>query len=188
MISKRILIATIAAFLMLSGLSAQQLFIEDMLLEPSALLQDELGNGGNAVYQKIEGSGNTISLNQFQQNGQQLNLVRTLQVGDDNEAFLEQLGAGNQLVLIQNGTANVYSIVQEGINNKTVAIQNGTNNVITQELMNANGVYSEFIQNGNGNEIIHITNGFVDQNFIIRQNGNGLRATVIQSNAGGGSN
>ena len=184
MISKQILIVAIAGFLMLNGLSAQQLSLEDMLLEPSALLQDELGTGSNAVYQKTEGSGNTTSINQLQQNGQQLNLVRTLQVGNDNEAFLEQIGAGNQLVLIQNGTANVYSIVQEGLNNQTVAIQNGANNVITQELTNANGVYSEFIQNGNGNEIIHITNGFVDQNFIIRQNGDGLRATVIQSNGG----
>lgn len=182
MISKRVFMAIVTGFLMLSGLSAQQLSIEDMLLEPSALLQDELGIGGNAVYQKTEGDANTMSLSQFQQNGQQLNLVRTLQVGNDNKAFLEQLGAGNQLVLIQNGTANVYSIVQEGINNKTVAIQNGTNNLITQELMNANGVYSEFIQNGSGNEILHITDGFVNQNFIIRQNGNGLKATVIQSN------
>ncbi|GEM_PF-4547835 len=181
---KQILIAVLMGFLMLNGLSAQQLSIEDMLLEPSALLQNELGTGGNTAYQKTEGNANTLSLSQLQQNGQQLNLVRTLQVGNDNEAFLEQIGAGNQLVLIQNGTANVYSIVQEGINNKTVAIQNGENNLITQELMNANGVYSEFIQNGNGNEILHITNGFVDQNFIIRQTGNGLKATVIQSNGG----
>ena len=179
---KRILIVFLAGFWSLCGLSAQQLSIEDMLLEPSALLQDELGTGGNAVYQKTEGNANTLSLSQLQQNGLQLNLVRTLQVGNDNQAFLEQIGAGNQLVLIQNGTANVYSIVQEGINNSTVAIQNGNDNRITQELMNANGVYSEFIQNGNGNEILHITNGFVNQNFIIRQNGNGLRATVIQSN------
>lgn len=184
MISKQILTLVLAGFLMLSGLSAQQLSIEDMLLEPSALLQEELGTGSNAVYQKTEGDANTMNLSQLQQNGQQLNLVRTLQVGNDNEAFLEQIGAGNQLVLIQNGTANVYSIVQEGINNQTVAIQNGTNNVITQELMNANGVYSEFIQNGNGNEIIHITNDFVNQNFIIRQNGDGLKATVIQSSGG----
>ncbi|MEM6316509.1 MAG: hypothetical protein AAF960_02510 [Bacteroidota bacterium] len=182
MMSKQIVVGLLASFLAFSELSAQQLSIEDMLLEPSALLQDELGNGSNAAYQKIEGNNNTISLEQLQQRGQQLNLVRTLQVGNDNEAFLEQLGAGNQLVLIQNGTANVYSIVQEGINNQTVAIQNGNDNLITQELMNANGVYSEFIQNGNGNEIIHITNGFVDQRFIIRQNGNGLKATVIQSN------
>ena len=182
MISKQIIIMVLASFLALNGLCAQQLSLEDLLLEPSALLQDELGTGSNAVYQATEGNSNTLSINQLQQNGQQLNLVRTLQVGNDNEAFLEQIGSGNQLVLIQNGTANVYSIVQEGINNKTVAIQNGTNNVITQELMNASGVYSEFIQNGNGNEIIHITEGFINQNFIIRQNGDGLKATVIQSN------
>ncbi len=182
MISKQIIVLVFAGFLALTGLSAQQLSLEDLLLEPSALLQGELGTGSNAAYQKTEGSSNTLSINQLQQNGQQLNLVRTLQVGNDNKAFLEQIGSGNQLVLIQNGTANVYSVVQEGINNNTVAIQNGSNNIITQELMNANGVYSEFIQNGNGNEIIHITNGMVDQNFIIRQNGDGLKATVIQSN------
>lgn len=182
MISKQIAITVLAGFLALTGLSAQQLSLEDLLLEPSALLQGELGTGSNATYQKTEGNSNILSINQLQQGGQQLNLVRTLQVGNDNEAFLEQIGTGNQLVLIQNGTANVYSIVQEGINNKTVAIQNGTDNIITQELMNADGVYSEFIQNGNGNEIIHITNGMVGQNFIIRQNGDGLKATVIQSN------
>ena len=182
MISKRIIISLLAGFIALIGLSAQQLSLEDLLLEPSALLQDELGTGSNTVYQLTEGNDNTISINQLQQNGQQLNLVRTLQVGSDNQAFLEQLGTGNQIVLIQNGTGNIYSLVQEGINNKTVAIQNGTDNVITQELMNASGVYSEFIQNGNGNEIIHITSGMVDQNFIIRQNGDGLKATVIQSN------
>lgn len=182
MISKRILVYVVAGFIALGGLRAQQLSLEDLLLEPSALLQDELGVGSNTVFQKTEGNTNTLSINQLQENGLQLNLVRTLQVGNDNEAFIEQLGTGNQLVLIQNGTANVYSIVQDGINNQTVAIQNGANNVITQELMNADGVYSEFIQNGNGNEIIHITNGMVQQNFIIRQNGDGLRATVIQSN------
>ena len=71
MISKRILIVAIAGFLMLSGLSGQQLSLEDMLLEPSALLQDELGAGSNAVYQKTEGNRNTLSINQLQQNGQQ---------------------------------------------------------------------------------------------------------------------
>jgi len=182
MISKQIIMCVIMGFIALSGLKAQQLSLEDLLLEPSDLLRDELGAGSNAAYQKVEGDLNTLSINQLQQNGQQLNLVRTLQVGNENEAFIEQLGAGNQFVLIQNGTANVYSLVQDGINNQTIAIQNGSNNVITQELMNANGVYSEFIQNGNGNEIIHITNGMVNQNFIIRQNGDGLKATVIQSN------
>ncbi len=182
MISKRIIIGVLAGFIALSGLSAQQLSLEDLLLEPSVLLQDELGTGSNAVYQTTEGTNNTISINQIQQGGQRLNLVRTLQVGSDNQAFLEQLGADNQLILIQNGTGNIYSVVQDGINNQTVAIQNGTGNVITQELLNASGVYSEFIQNGNGNEIIHITSGMVDQNFIIRQNGDGLKATVIQSN------
>ena len=182
MISKRIIISLLAGFIALSGLSAQQLSLEDLLLEPSALLQDELGPGTNSAYHTTEGNNNTISINQLQQGGQGLNLVRTLQVGSDNQAFLEQIGAGNQLVLIQNGTGNIYSVIQDGINNQTVAIQNGTGNVITQELLNASGVYSEFIQNGNDNEIIHITSGMVDQNFVIRQNGDGLKATVIQSN------
>ena len=181
-ISKRYILMSWLGCLTLFGLQAQQLSIEDALLEPSALLQDELGAGSNEVYQKTEGNSNTLSINQLQQNGQALNLARTLQVGNDNEAFMEQLGTGNQLVLIQNGTGNTYSLVQEGVNNQSVVIQNGNDNLITQELTNANGVYSEFIQNGNGNEITHITSGIVNQTFIIRQNGDGLKATVIQSN------
>lgn len=180
----RIFLTLLVGCLTFFGAKAQQqLSLEDLLLEPSALLQGELQAGGNSVFQKIEGTDNTLSIGQTK-NGAALefNLVRTLQVGDRNAAFLEQIGTGNQIVLIQNGTGNTYSMVQEGVNNSSVVFQNGNDNLITQELMNASGVYSEFIQNGNGNEIIHITEGFINQNFIIRQNGDGLKATVIQSN------
>lgn len=164
------------------NLCGQQLTIEDLLLEPSALLKSELGAGGNAVYQKVEGDANILTINQVQQLAKQKNLVRTLQKGNKNEAYIEQLGAGNQLVLIQNGAGNIYKVLQQGVDNVSLVIQDGTDNIITQELRNANGVYSEFRQTGNGNEIIHITEGFVDQKFIIKQNGNGLKAKVIQSN------
>ena len=182
MIGKQIFVMILAGFIALCGLRAQQLSLEDLLLEPSALLQDELSTGTNAVFQKTEGANNQLSIEQLQQNGTQLNLIRTLQIGDDNQAFLAQIGTGNEVVLIQNGTGNAISFTQDGINNQSILIQNGSNNIITQELNNATGVYSEFVQNGNGNEIIHITNGMVEQNFIIRQNGDGLRAVVIQSN------
>jgi len=180
---KQILIIGIwICFLACSTLSAQQLSLEDLLLAPSALLQSELEVGGNVTYNTTEGNANDLNLLQIQQNGAELNLVRTLQVGDNNKATIAQIGAGNQLVLIQNGLGNQYTLLQEGINNSTIAIQNGANNIIQQELSNASNVYSEFIQNGDGNEIIHITSGQTNQNFLIQQNGNGLKATVIQSN------
>lgn len=179
---KQIVVSSLLFLTVSSGLIAQQLSLEDLLLEPSALLQSELGTGSNMVYTKTEGNNNELSINQVQQDGAILNLVKTLQVGENNQALVEQVGTGNQLVLIQNGANNVYSLTQTGLNNATIAIQNGNNNLIRQELSNATNVRSEFIQNGNDNEIIHITNGAVNQNFKIVQNGNGLKASIIQSN------
>ncbi len=178
----RIFLIVLISSLITSWSSAQQLSLEDLLLEPSALLQGELQAGGNSVFQKIEGTENTLNLKQLQQGGFELNLIRTLQIGDRNAAFLEQVGTGNQIILIQNGNGNLYTLLQEGINNSSIVIQNGNDNSITQKLTDANNVYTEFVQNGNGNEIIHMIEGFSSQSFIIHQNGDGMKATVVQSN------
>ena len=178
----RILLIVLISSLIINWLGAQQLSVEDLLLEPSALLQGELQAGGNSVFQEIEGNENILNIKQIQQGGLELNLIRTLQIGDQNAAFLEQVGTGNQIVLIQNGNGNLYTMLQEGINNGSVVIQNGNDNVITQQLTHASNVYTEFVQNGNGNEIIHMIEGFSSQSFTIHQNGDGMKAVIVQSN------
>ncbi len=179
--NKQILLFLIIVVTNLGGLYAQHLSLEDRLLTPNALLQGELGSGTNTIYQKTEGDNNALTINQANQFGQRENLIRTLQVGDKNKAYIRQTGAGNELALIQHGTNNTYYLGQSGLNNQTVAVQDGNNNTIYQQSNHANNVYSEFVQKGNNNQIIHLTTGMSGQNFTIRQNGNGLNATVLQS-------
>ncbi len=163
------------------GIHAQQLSVEDLLLQPSDLLQEELAAGTNAVFQNTIGDLNTTTISQVHEGGVQSNSIRTLQVGNSNTIDLTQRGSGNQITVLQEGNSNSYKLLQEGSLQKSLVIQRGDSNEIIQELTNGSSVTTEFIQNGNANRIEHIVSGVSTQSFKLTQIGNGLEVVISQS-------
>lgn len=162
-------------------IQAQQLSVEDILLEPSDLLKGELAAGTNAAFQYTKGDLNTTSISQTHEGGIESNLIRTLQVGNSNTIDLTQRGSGNQIVVLQEGNDNTYKLLQEGALQKSLVIQRGNSNEIIQELTNGSSVSTEFIQEGDANRIEHIVSGVSNQSFKLTQKGNGLKVIVNQS-------
>ncbi len=175
------IISTILICSFFWSIHAQQLSIEDSLLEPSDLLKEELAAGTNAVFQNTIGDLNTTSISQVHDGGVQSNLIRTLQVGNSNTIDLIQRGSGNQIVVLQEGSNNTYKLLQEGALQKSLVIQRGNSNEIIQELTNGSNVTTEFIQQGDDNRIEHIVSGVSNQSFKLTQSGNGLKVVVNQS-------
>ena len=177
----KIFILVVACCLEVQFGYAQQLHAEDLLLEPSALLQEELSGQNNQSYVKQIGDDNEVEVIQSLQTRRGSNLARLLQTGKLNLAIVRQAGGENQLALIQNGSENFYELTLQGQNNNFAIIQNGNGNRIIQDLKNVNNLNVELIQNGNDNEIIQVLSNISDLNFKVIQEGNGLRLRIEQS-------
>lgn len=166
-----------------TGLGAQVLTEQDLLLQPNELLNAEYSGNGNDATINQTGNRNEVDLLQMQEAAEG-NLARVLQDGRRNFAIITQVGAANQLALIQNGNRNMYELYVEGTGNQMVAIQDGRRNSIIQSIENSSNIYSEMVQIGNDNEIITVIEGIQGQEFIIRQIGDGLKAEITQSAIG----
>jgi len=172
---------TVCISLFFLGTSSAQTLSEDILLQPSELLNDNSDLNGNEAYINQVGEGNEVDLVQTQVGEEKLNLAEVLQTGDLNVARIYQDGGENQIVLIQKGDSNMYELYIEGSDNKSAVIQNGDANSIIQKLTDANQVNIEFLQQGNENEIIHIQEGVQARDFQVSQVGNGLQLIITQS-------
>lgn len=157
--------------------------LEDALLEPSLLLEQELlGQKGNQSVIQQEGNKNRLSLTQVLSNGRKVNLATVLQRGDFNLALIRQEGAMNKLALIQKGTGNVYELKLSGTNNVIDITQDGDGNSIIQNLNNISGLNVELTQIGNQNQIVQRLEGNVEnKNIKIVQEGNNLQLEIIRS-------
>ncbi len=175
-------IVAVTAFLCLLAFSvqAQLLSEQDLLLQPSELLNDSYSDNGNGAYIQQIGESNELELLQSQE-GIEGNLARVLQSGDLNRALISQDGTGNQLALIQQGDLNSYELRNTGTGNRLVGIQQGDGNLILQQLIQSNQIYSEMVQIGNDNEIITIIEGLNNREFKIRQIGDGLKVIIRES-------
>lgn len=162
------------------GLQAQVLTEQDLLLQPNELLNAGYSSNGNDAAINQMGNDNQLDLLQ-EQAAAEGNLARVLQSGEANIAIVTQTGGGNQLALIQQGNSNLYELFVEGFDNQLVAVQDGQGNSIVQSFISSDHNYSEMIQIGNNNEIITVLEGIQGQEFIIRQVGDGLRATITQT-------
>jgi len=153
---------------------------QSLLLQPNDLLDAEYSQNGNDASINQMGNQNELEFVQIQEAAEG-NLARVMQSGQYNYAIISQTGGGNQLALLQNGEHNCYILNVEGTGNQLIAIQDGQRNVINQSIINSDNIRSEMIQIGNDNEINTILEGIQGQEFIIRQIGDGLRATITQS-------
>jgi hypothetical protein len=169
------------SFCFQEGVMAQQLTQQDLLLQPSELLQPGFGSHGNDAYIQQVGSQNEVHLLQIQEEPAAGNLARILQAGDWNMAIISQTDGRSQVHLIQRGDLNRYELQSFGADNDLVAIQDGERNNILQQLINSNRTRSELVQVGNDNEIITILEGIQDREITIRQIGDGLKVIVRQS-------
>ena len=156
----------------------QQLAEDDLLLPPQQLLDQDLLGNGNSTFLEQAGSQNLIEVNQSQIGREKINLIRVLQLGQLNEAYLSQRGNGNQLALIQKGDENYHQMNLDGLNNDLVIFQDGDHNRVIQDLSQTNELNIEFLQIGHENEIIQILDGVSNQEFKLIQNGDGLRAII----------
>ncbi|HFA47588.1 MAG TPA: hypothetical protein ENJ95_01065 [Bacteroidetes bacterium] len=173
-------VSLVFACLSAFSLEAQLLNEQDLLLQPTELLNPQYAGNGNAAYIQQVGTGNDVELLQSQEMTDG-NLAKVLQSGDWNIAIISQAGGANQLALIQRGDLNYYELNLNSSGNRVVAIQDGSNNRIVQELMNNNQIYSEMIQIGNDNEITTVIEGFGNSEFKVRQIGNGLKVIIRES-------
>lgn len=153
---------------------------QDFLLQPNELLEAEYSDNGNDASINQMGNQNELELVQIQEAAEG-NLARVMQSGQYNYAIISQTGGGNQLALLQNGEHNCYILNLEGTGNQLFAIQDGQRNIINQTIINSDNIRSEMVQIGNDNEIITVLEGVQGQEFIIRQIGDGLKATITQT-------
>jgi len=164
-----------------------QLVPEDLLLEPSDLLQAEFDGqvgttNSNISLVKQLGDGNEAEV--IQQLGGDRNggnLVRLLQSGDFNLAIVRQNGNRNQLALVQRGTENVYELTVNGYGNNINIVQEGRGNKIIQDLNDINDFDIELIQIGNNNEIVQVLEGYATRSIKIIQEGDDMQLRVEQS-------
>lgn len=177
---KRIATAVAFLFLLVFSVEAQLLHEQDLLLQPTELLESNYSETGNGAYIQQIGEANELELLQTQ-NGNIGNLAKTLQSGDWNVAVITQNGQNNQLALFQQGDLNLYELINTGEGNRLVAIQQGSRNTISQELIQSNQIYSEMIQIGNDNEIQTVIEGVNNSEFKVRQIGNGLKVIIRES-------
>ncbi len=164
-------------------LFGQELTQDDLVKSPSELIDANLNGNGNEAYLSQIGNRNTVNVIQSKSSVNAENLVRVLQVGNRNVGQINQTeGILNQTVLIQNGNRNEYTLNLEGSENNFVIVQDGNRNTINQNLTNNQNTYIELVQVGNDNEITHTQDGLNNQQIIIRQEGNGLKMDISQSN------
>lgn len=162
-------------------LNGQSLQEQDILLQPSQLLMQDLGGLGNDAYITQVGSVNDVELFQENDNQGEINLARILQSGKWNVALITQTEHGNQISLIQHGKKNFYELVNLGTGNELLAIQDGNGNRIVQQLIESDYIRSQLIQLGNNNEIMTVLEGMKDNNLTIKQIGDGLSVIIRQS-------
>lgn len=154
---------------------------EDALFQPSSLLMQELAAGENAALVIQHGNRNQAKVQQVHQQGEDANLVVTMQNGRRNTVDIRQEGDANQSVVVQNGNRNTYNAEVSGTCLHTYVLQEGNRNTITQSLTESENVSTELIQIGNDNEIIHEIDGAVNQSFRLIQEGDGQSVIIRQS-------
>jgi len=178
-------IITSILFLLLSSsnlMLGQDPSLDELLLQPTELIDQEVRGQGNDVYIKQKGIENTAEVAQIK-TGEENNLARILQTGEYNIIRIAQTGDGNKTAVIQTGNKNLYELNIEGTGNNFTIVQNGDGNSIVQQLTNnTNDVNVEFVQQGNDNEIIQILEGIQSKDFKIHQQGDGLKVIINQSN------
>lgn len=164
---------------------AQTLDVDD-ILNPSADLSEWTTNGTrSSVFITQAGRLNDA---QILQNTpppaglSQTNLVRVLQLGEENFAQTNASGANNRTDVLQNGTKNNLVSNVQGANNLSRLVQNGNTNTLIQTLVNTNNVQTDFLQNGDNNRIEQEINGVTNLPVRLIQNGNGLNAIIRQIN------
>jgi hypothetical protein len=181
---KRLIFAVVLfIFCSKSTTFGQNLSIDD-LLNPSIDLSNWTANGTrSSIFITQAGGANEAqiiqSLNVPPSVGQ-TNLVRVLQLGEENFVQITNKGQNNQTDVLQNGNLNRVVSNVTGARNVSSLLQTGNQNVIIQTLLNTQAVKTDFQQNGNNNrieqEIISVNNLPVK----LIQNGNGLNAIIRQ--------
>ena len=161
--------------------NAQLLSGQDVLLQPTELLNQSATGKGEEAYIKQVGNSNEVNLLQDKAEAGLGSLAKVLQSGDWNLAIITQTEQGNRIAIIQNGDLNKLDLTNLGSDNRIALIQNGSNNSIVHSLINSNQINSELVQIGNSNEIISVLEGVQGGNFSIKQIGDGLKIIVRQS-------
>lgn len=164
------------------GVQAQLLQKQDVILQPSELLQSPNAGSGNTAYINQIGFKNKINLIQDQMEGALLeNIASILQTGRLNSANINQQGEANQLVLLQDGNRNLYELTSDGTNIQIAVVQEGRRNEIIQNITNSSNIFVEFEQRGNDNSIIQELDGVSNKEYTIRQIGDGMSLIIRQS-------
>jgi len=158
------------------------------------VLQPETQEGFFILQNYLEGEENIFSLSQ--QGNQNMvqalqnrqgqagdpNVMEVLQVGNTNDAQLNQRGTGLQVRLRQGGNANRYEGDLNGEDITSDVLQLGNRNNLEQQL-SGNGMQYELIQRGNNNELIQLEEAPGQApGYRIEQNGNGMRLYIEQGN------
>lgn len=165
-----------------SNIQAQILHQDDVILQPSELLESSGTNDINSAYINQEGILNDINLIQDRAEGAILdNVARVLQVGRLNLANIIQQGEGNQLILMQQGSNNLYELVSDGTNIQVAVVQDGERNEILQNITNSSDIRVNLEQRGNDNSIIQELDGVTGRAYSIRQIGDGMSIIIRQS-------
>jgi hypothetical protein len=181
---KRLIFAVVLSLFCLKSSTFGQVLDIDDLLNPSADLSEWTVSGTrSSVFITQAGGANEAqiiqSLNVPAAVGQ-TNLVRVLQLGEENFVQVTNQGQNNRTDVLQNGNLNTVVSNVKGAQNVSSLLQNGNQNVIIQTLLNTQAVKTDFQQNGNNNrieqEIINVNNLPVR----LIQNGNGLNAIIRQ--------
>lgn len=164
---------------------SQSLDVDD-ILNPSADLSEWTQNGTrSSVFISQAGRLNDAQIIQNVPQASaaaQTNLVRVLQLGEENFAQTNLVGANNRTDVLQNGLQNYLISNGQGANNTSRLVQNGNQNTLIQTLVNTNNVQTDFQQNGDNNRIEQEINGVTNLPVKLIQNGNGLNAIIRQTN------
>ncbi len=164
---------------------AQTLDVDD-ILNPSVDLSEWASNGTrSSVFITQAGRLNDAQVLQSIPQAavlSQTNLVRVLQLGEENFVQTNATGANNRTDALQNGNKNNLISNVQGANNVSQLVQNGNTNTLIQTLVNTNNVQTDFLQNGNKNRIEQEIVGKTNLPVKLIQNGNGLNAIIRQIN------
>ncbi|MBU2650201.1 MAG: hypothetical protein KKA81_04640 [Bacteroidetes bacterium] len=128
-----------------------------------------------------EGSRNSVKIDQINTAGQGENLIYLVQRGDNNITNAWQKGSSNQYSLYQLGDRNELDLSMIGNSNQSALWQKGDMNKVTQDLKGT-GMNYIILQEGFKNELIHVEDGRINQEYKIYMKGNGMKLYIQNSN------
>ncbi|WP_266204668.1 hypothetical protein [Pontibacter kalidii] len=180
---KKAILAFVAiTVLVLNQATAQNSRTEEAMLENlrSKNLQNRLpGAAGDVAETTQEGRANVSMVQQVQTNTV-ANQASVLQVGNYNNAVVQQNGTGIRATIGQYGNSNSYEGSLLGNNLSSNVVQQGDNNAVNQHIRGNSLEYS-LIQLGNNNTINQLETTPASRPYQVVQEGNNMNITIEQS-------